>query len=251
MKIYVWVKLHPVFSSILFSLAWIGFIKLAFPDVIPLPVWGFWDMKGGPADWFKSGLPVLAWGCAVQLFFELLKMRRRSMAGPLENALLRRLAPSWFFPSFPRLMGLSLWISVRAGVMEEIAFRWALFLGLIPGIKIVNWILGACVFDSGLIQILHVHFFGWIADWATRHYVHDLLFHAAGWSVGAAVLASNAGFRDGHKYQGVFGWIDAWFFGMFMFWICFKHGLPAAILVHFAYDMAVLTIASVGLKLRE
>ncbi len=76
-----------------------------------------------------------------------------------------------------------------------------------------------------------------MANWASLHYLQEYFSHATGWAIGAAMLAANAKFRDGHKYQGMLGWINSWFMGLYFFWLMFNYGLPAAIVVHIVYDI--------------
>jgi hypothetical protein len=68
---------------------------------------------------------------------------------------------------------------------------------------------------------------------------------------GAALLSSNGRFRDGHLYQGTIGWIDAWFCGMILFYIMFKWGLFAAIIVHFFYDFFLFTMLAMIIYARD
>ena len=78
-----------------------------------------------------------------------------------------------------------------------------------------------------------------------------MLFHPSSWAVGAAVISANAFFRDGHKYQGILGVLNSWFAGMFFFWMMFAHGLWAAMVVHFTYDVVVFTVATLGYSARR
>ena len=85
---------------------------------------------------------------------------------------------------------------------------------------------------------------GPLVDWTTFGYLTKHIFSETGWYVGAAMLYSNAFFRDGYKYQGLMGVINSWFIGMFLFWVTFNYGLPAAILIHFLYDFLLMSVIS-------
>ena len=63
------------------------------------------------------------------------------------------------------------------------------------------------------------------------------------------MLYTNAFFRDGHRYQGPIGVLNSWFAGMFLFWIMFTYGLPAAILVHFMYDFLIFSLGAIRVAL--
>ena len=72
--------------------------------------------------------------------------------------------------------------------------------------------------------------------------IDNILYHPFGWFVGAGIILANAKFRDGHKYQGKFGFINSWFIGMYLFWLMFEYGLVACIVIHFLYDMLIFFI---------
>jgi len=135
-------------------------------------------------------------------------------------------------------------VSVRAGVLEELCFRYFFFLALAPLIVISDFILGGFAFEWGLLHIIHYYIFAPIADFMTFGMLTQQIYGSHHWALGAALLSSNATFRDGHKYQGVLGWINSWFLGMVFFWIMFNYGLWAAIVVHFLYDMELFIISA-------
>ncbi len=56
-----------------------------------------------------------------------------------------------------------------------------------------------------------------------------------------AVLWSNAQFREGHRYQGPAGMLNAYVFGLYMFAIAFRYGLLYAIVAHFVYDLVLFS----------
>jgi hypothetical protein len=55
-----------------------------------------------------------------------------------------------------------------------------------------------------------------------------------------AILA-NHWFRDGHKYQGVAGWLDSWVVGFVFMYACFTHGLLTAMALHCIWNSLVYT----------
>ena len=134
--------------------------------------------------------------------------------------------------------------NVRAGVVEELCYRWLIFLSSMFWVRVSNFILLGFI-GWGIPEHLFIWIFRPLADFVTLHGLHDQLYHPSGWAICAAMLATNAFFRNGHKYQGWFGWINSWFLGMFFFWIMFRFGLPAAMLVHFSYNMVISLIVYV------
>ncbi len=221
----------------------IALVNWIWPGVIPIETFSLWDHhNGGVTDWLVVGVPVFVWGFAIQTISEFVKSA--SSKGFFES-LLRIDDPSPTQVFFGGLV-----VSAWAGFAEEVGFRWLIFLSTIVWVKVSNFIfLGFA--GLNIIAWLHNHVFGWLADKVTFGYLHDIIFHSSGWAVGAAMLSSNAFFRDGHKYQGIKGILNSWFLGMFFFWVMFHHGLWAAITVHFVYDVIVFTVAALGLAARK
>lgn len=79
----------------------------------------------------------------------------------------------------------------------------------------------------------------------------DWLVKEMPWAVAAGVIMANGKFRDGHKYLGLFGWLNSWVVGFFFFWIVFTYGLLAAIFSHFLYDLIIFVIAYVDAVLER
>jgi len=219
--------------SALLGALWILFIKLLFPSVIPFGAFEFWDSKGSVSVWLLAAWPVFLWVALVNTF---------------KASVSTAHARAWSGDA-PFLFVKGLLVSAWAGLAEEICFRWLIFLSTIATLKLVNFLFFGFI-GLGIPQWLHVHFFGGLADLTTMGNLHEWLFSPKGWAVGAAMLSTNSFFRDGHKYQGWFGYINSWFIGMFLFWIMFHYGLLAAILVHFVYDVIAFTVSSVGVAIR-
>ena len=108
-------------------------------------------------------------------------------------------------------------------------------------LAILNWIFFGFA-GLGLIELLQVHILGPIANWATLGLLERYIDNPANWLIGAALMSSNSMFRNGHRYLGWFGFINSWFIGMFMFYLLFKYGLVACIVVHFVYDLLIFFV---------
>lgn len=256
------VLLGKCVSAILF----LGVVLLWWPEAIPFEVFGapFWgrelDIPGAVREvWW-----IFAWAFGTSLVAELGRNDRL-----IKRVLRQESTPGEI------LTGGTL-RSFLAGTIEELSFRWIVFLGAIPGLLLANWLLGGIfgiigvvvlavvvlktlddhewlgIFLAGLLVtgalVLTFTIDGFdpliwlysllipIADFATLGALHEHLYHPHSWAVGAAILSSNAVFRDGHKYQGPFGIINSWFGGMVLFWVMFNYGLLAAMCIHFLYD---------------
>ncbi len=135
-------------------------------------------------------------------------------------------------------------VSAIAGFFEELIFRAFMFLTTIIFIQVVNEsIIGGVAAFYNTIALP-------LANWLTLGYLEPQLLDQTNWFIGAAAVMTNAKFRDGHLYQGLIGWVHAWFFGMAMYYLLFNYGLQAAILVHFLYNMSVFGATALGMKLQ-
>lgn len=212
-----------IISSLVVA-ALVGVIKAIWSSAIPYDFFELWNIKGGPLDWIKSSVWVFAWGAGFTAVVSMLTRNKEH-----EN----RYAEEYLQRGF--------WVSVRAGLMEEVLFRWLLFMFMIVFVKVVNFILlGFAGF--GLVELLHNYVMGPVANFFTLGLLSNLLVDPAVWAVGAGLLAANAKFRDGHKYLGFIGLVNSWFIGMFFFYLMFKYGLLAAIVVHFLYDLFIFIV---------
>lgn len=233
-------------TSAIFSALVIWIVNWAWPGTIPIPTFSLWSNKGGVVDWLALGLPLFVWGFVIQTILEFVQTANRN---PLGRLLRGRLFVD-AGPSPGALWVGRMVLAAWAGFMEEVCFRWLIFLSAIVGVKVTNWIFLGFV-DVNVVRWIYVNVLCAFADLTTFHHLHDVLFHPSSWAVGAAVISANAFFRDGHKYQGILGVLNSWFAGMFFFWMMFAHGLWAAIVVHFTYDVVVFTVATLGYSARR
>lgn len=215
-----------------FAFAWaavylaiiLAIVKGIFPSSIPFTYFELWHTTGNLSDWCTTSWPILAW--AIGLTFLVSILTRNSDE---ENIYAEYLLRNGF------------WVSLRAGLMEEILFRWLLLMLWIPMVKVINFIFLGFI-DLGLIEIIHLHIIAPIANFFTMDILKEQVGNPNNWSLGAAIIIANSKFRDGHKYLGLIGFVNSWFIGMFMFYLLFKYGLVAAIVVHFLYDLFIYLV---------
>lgn len=223
-------------SSFIKKAAWAAVFLVIWQnltDAIPFSTFEFWAIKGTPWQWLGSAWPWFVWATCVNTVGYILQ---------------RNNATSDLTPK--EVLKGGFLVSLWAGVMEEICFRWLIFLNAIVSVKILNWLLLGFA-DYGIPEWLYLHILGPVANFFTLGNLTPYLFHAESWAVGAAMLGANAMFRDGHKYQGKFGWIHSWFAGMFLFWMMFTYGLVAAITIHFLYDMLIFVLWALFIRIDE
>jgi hypothetical protein len=264
--------------------------KACDSSLIPFEMFEFWGVRGSAGDWFDASWPIFVWGAVAALvLLPVLHAVAPWLFRPMED--IERSASARLRSAGPgEILAKGFVVSVLAGVLEEVSFRWLIFLGAFGGLYVTNWVFGASlgfillglllgaglgklVSDDaiivglliggvaglaltlagvgtavgGLPEAIHLHIAGPVANWATLGGLEEYLFHPSGWLVGAAMLSANTKFRDGHKYQGLLGYLNSWFLGMFFFWLMLTFGLPVAILMHFAYDL-LLFVLMAGMK---
>lgn len=202
-----------------------GTIKYFFPASIPFEFFELWSTKGSVSDWLVASWPILLWAVSVTLIASAVTRNSRIENIHAETFLER-----------------GLWVSLRAGVMEEIVFRWLLFMTGIVGAKVGDWLLGGFFFDHGLVWVIYTYILAPIADFTSLGLLHDVLGGGAPWFIAAGVIIANRQFRDGHKYLGWVGFINSWFIGLYFFYLTFTFGLVAAIVVHVTYDALIFLI---------
>ena len=210
----------------LFSAGYYAFVTKFWPWVVPYGFWDLWQTHGTIADWLTAGIPMFIWAIVLNgliLFNTKNKPEQnRHAEGGLVFGIIR---------------------SVWAGVSEEILFRWLIFMGAFAAIACCNFLFFGGWLHFGVAEFLQVHLTGPVADFCSTGYMHQYLNNTENWMLGAAIISANIKFRDGHKYQGLLGLINSWYAGLFLFYIMFNFGVPAAILVHAVYDILCYTVA--------
>lgn len=229
--------------SALVSIPVIWIVRSFWPDLIPFGAFDFWHIKSGPLTWLAVGWPILAWGVGLNIVLGCFRRDQRTAHGFVQRLLDVR-------PSGWAMFKAGVIISLWAGIAEEIAFRWLIFLAAMATVRIPNFFIFGFL-GFGVPEWFHLNVWGPIANWTTFGQLKDHIFPVQGWAVGAAMLGTNAFFRDGHRYQGLLGVVNSWFIGMFMFWVMFHHGLLAAITLHFAYDFLIFTYGAIRLSLKK
>jgi hypothetical protein len=202
----------------------VAIVQAFWPEFLPYKLSDFWKAQGSIMDWLWAGLPIFIWGTGVTAVLSLLT---RNSKKENDNAEL--------------LFAGDVLISLWAGFMEEICFRWLIFLNAIVGMKVVNFLFFGWL-GFGIAEWFQIHVFGWLANLATLGYLQTVLTNPETWAVGAGLLSANALFRNGHKYLGPIGFVNSWFIGMYMFFLLFNYGLWACILVHFLYDLLIFAV---------
>lgn len=206
------------------SLIIIGLARVFCPGTIPFKFFEFWYLKGSVSELLRFCWPLFAWGIGINVVVVLKGRNDPEMNRNAEN-----------------ILAVGTAVSIFAGIIEEIAFRWLIFYGQIVSYKITNYLFFGFA-GFGISEWIFTHISGPIANFFTLGLMGDIIFNKLGWFVGAAILSSNGQFKQGHEYQGWLGAINSWFIGMFFFYLMFNYGLIAAIIVHFFYDLFIFGV---------
>ncbi|MHA2279615.1 MAG: hypothetical protein ACXAC5_01805 [Promethearchaeota archaeon] len=213
--------LYWIVSGVI-SLGLLLIVKAIFPSSTPFDTFEFWK-ENQVLTGIKASWPIFLWGAAVTSIVAFSTRNKRSLNKKAEDILVG-----------------GVFVSAIAGVFEEMVFRWIIFLWGIVGVKVVNFLFFGFL-GFGLAQFIHNWIVGPIVNFVTFGKMQWLIFDM-GWAVGASALAANAKFRTEHAYLGVFGLLNSWIIGFFLFWVMFTYGLLAAITVHFLYDLFIFII---------
>ncbi len=175
-----------------------------------------------------------------------------------------------------RLLGWEIATSTLAGFWEELGFRWIYICYAMLSIVVMNWIFGTflawvlaafCLIGSLVLWNDKERVFAGIALCGAilaglfAFYVNPvyLIYQGFVWVIHYSTftlmdpvfqsnltplflfgsVAANATFRDGHKYQGLFGFVNSWFCGMVLLYATITYGLWTAVVVHALYDIAI------------
>lgn len=240
---------------------YLALVMALFPKFFPF---GFHDLlytTGSVTDWMITAWPIFVFFALMQLAYIVKRLFPNKVdlitvvVYPVVEFLVRN---DFLSSSFVRLneevtmtlnvdplagirMRRGFWSSLRAGVIEEIFYRWFWFIMLIPIVRVVNWLLGGFS-GMGVPEWLYNQLFGPLVDVMTLHTMTDKMANPHLWYVGLAVLISNLVFGARHAYQGWDGPIRSFIFGLMAFFLLFQYGLMAAILVHFLCDLLVHTL---------
>ena len=210
-------------------------LVVVYPEALPFEVFGapFWGGGFRLTDTFVTCLPLLGWGFAINCYLQANRMMElRSPIGQYVED---------FDRTRSELVTEGAILSIVDGVLEEMAFRWVIFLCAIPLLVGADWLFGGFAGIHAIEWIYTAILFP-VANFMTLEVLSPVF--EMDWGIGAGMLAANAFFRDGHKYQGNFGMVNSWFIGMYMFHILFTYGLPECMFAHFAYNFGNhLTVA--------
>ena len=77
-----------------------------------------------------------------------------------------------------------------------------------------------------------------IANFVTLHRLENILYSPTYPKLFIyGLVGANSSFKNGHKYQGIFGYFNSWIIGFILMYAMLTYGLTTAIIIHIIYDM--------------
>ena len=173
------------------------------------------------------------------------------------------------------IFGYSIVISVLAGIWEELGYRWIFICYAMMSVIVANWVFGAglgwllaavltvvaialvsqkkiifavpaaigAVLAAWFVQNANIVYWFYenvlvvIIHFTTFYQMDSMLYSENDKIFLFGAILANTWFRDGHKYQGLPGTINAWYCGMVFLYATVTYGLLTAIVVHALYDI--------------
>jgi hypothetical protein len=234
---YTWIvlKARAMVAGLFFLLAnWLWW------TAIPFSTFQFWTLRGSAGDILGTGWPIFVWvGLA---FLSISFIAQRFMLPAIQRYLPDDIILTMGHP----IEGI--WQSLWVGIGEEIILRWIVFYDIIVLLQWANFLLGGFA-GGGLLAWIYLHIIGPIANFVTFGSLSSILFHPAGWAVGAAIMIVTR-LRFKRRFFPANGGISDFFYwitGLFLFLIMFKYGLIASILAHCVQELfLVVLVLTVG-----
>lgn len=134
--------------------------------------------------------------------------------------------------------------SVRSGLLEEIGYRNLFIFSAMAVISIMDFI------TLGFVLWLEQVFLFPIIDIVTLGLMHNIIYGFPVIFI-AGSFAANAVFTYSHRYQGLYGWINSWFAGLYLLTVMLTNGLIIAILAHMIYDLIYNVVRYGGRTLKQ
>ncbi|MGV9002024.1 MAG: hypothetical protein ACOH18_03685 [Candidatus Saccharimonadaceae bacterium] len=205
--------------------SWVG---KAWGGVSYFSLHDLWQTNGTVIDGLGKVWFIFAWGIAVTLLAAVISSRKP-----------RDYSRGYIF-------GFGAWVSLHAGIFEELMYRWLRFSIAMVILPLTNFILfGFIPGNEGLVHWVYESLLIPVANWSTFGALHEYLYDPRSWVIGAAIISANGKFREDHEANGLFSQVNAWFLGMVFFYLTFHYGLFTAIVAHVLYDMAIFTVAAI------
>jgi len=142
---------------------------------------------------------------------------------------------NWLFGTYCAFL-----IAIAFCICSLLGFGLKSFVGVIGGIACIAWggmILWMFFNVADPVYWIYEHLLTPVINFTTFGYLHDILYGDYPQLFVLGIIVANAEFRDGHKYQGILGFITSWYLGLVMVYAVLNYGLWTAVCVHAIYDL--------------
>lgn len=216
-------KVNSIYLDGLAAFLVIGFLEIVWPSLIPFKLFQFWFFKGSLREVITHSWPVLAWAFGNTVYLSLVRKNPKELNRRADE-----------------LLEFGFYASLKAGITEELLFRWIFFFRSMLILQVLNIVFFGFL-GWGVFEWLHTTVLGPVTNFVTLGILESTLLKTE-WVVGFGLIVSNYLFMEGHSYQGLKGWIVSWMMGLFLFHLLFTYGLFAAILIHFLIDFLIFSL---------
>lgn len=241
-------EVPPYVGGVLVGVVLLVVIQAIWPDWHPLEFADVWHGRLGRStpwyQWFPYGLPLLLWGLVAKVSIQGLVVRSlgwEKLAALDPKDILKEGVQS----------------SVKAGLFEELAYRWLIFFSAVPILYAANFACfeflshwGLVERDFACVEWLYTKILCPVANFATAGKLGFWLQND-NWLIGAAVVSTSVQFKNGHKYQGFLGMTNSWFLGIYFTWFTLNFGILSAILFHMLYNMVIHSVAAISCAIAQ
>lgn len=183
-------------TSSIFAILVLWIVTAVWPEVIPFRVFGepFWGARGTFGAWVSSVWWIFAWGVGVNLITGAIANAEANSSFTLEKFLRRRREPD-----SAEILSIGTVVSLFAGVTEELAFRWLLYLSAIVTLVFMNWLWGT-VFAFIFLGFLGIALTAAAAKASSRGNILPPILVGGFCGVGLILLIAHGGFLDPIKW---------------------------------------------------
>ncbi|HYD93469.1 MAG TPA: hypothetical protein VEB18_03400 [Candidatus Paceibacterota bacterium] len=134
--------------------------------------------------------------------------------------------------------GIAILFTIASFFIGDVDLNPATVIGrilLIALFALAGW--GVMAINHDPVYWVYLHIFVPVIDFATFGLMHSALHANHQPLLVMGLIAANFAFRDGHKYQGLYGWVNSWYIGCAMTYATLTYGLAVAVAVHALYDI--------------
>jgi hypothetical protein len=145
-------------------------------------------------------------------------------------------AAGWIFIG---IGGICIVLGVVSLFSEDVRDSGGLIVMPIAIAIVAAMMYGIVVFNHDVVYQVYTKLFYPVIDFVTFGLLKTVLYGEHPALLVMGMFAANFWFRNGHSYQGLFGWTNSWFMGCVFIYATLTHGLAVAVMVHILYNALI------------